>query len=270
MRVFMTAWTMVAVLVVHVTLAPSPRVAAQENTGQEAKGVKEDASEQKLKQGGYNLRRRSSSRRTRPSPPPENHSQGQIQSGRIPVLDILRVLGATTGNQVIYPSVAADSQYFGPDAMIDVLSDSDHLSLDLLCTYLEANGYVIYEHSLPDGTNVFRVGHRRDRGGPGSLPAGDVFAANTPIPPGGDIRPCTATVHLSHASSRACVLIMRDIFGVGAFSASFLQIPGTNSLIVRGLRRDVRHALDMLSHVEQASASNPTDETKPKPGPTPK
>ncbi len=83
----------------------------------------------------------------------------KISRGKIRVLDLLRFVQVATGKMVICPSTPATVGL--TTAWIDVLEDVDPLTYTMINALLEANGFLLIEERLGDGSHVILVRHRK-------------------------------------------------------------------------------------------------------------
>ncbi len=186
--------------------------------------------------------------------PVEIVADGEMTEGKIPILNLMRYLQDITEKLVNYPSAGADPA-FAPEVTIEVLGDIRPLTLPIVRTILETNGYEMWEETLEDGSEVIQVRSNAARNpAPGS--------PTTPIiEPGeeGTIENrqelATLVLQLKHTDTSVVSQALRDLLdiqGSGRQSGSIKMVPVTSSdtLIIKAKLAVLEHIQRLVRYID--------------------
>ena len=181
-------------------------------------------------------------------------ADGEMTEGKIPILNLMRYLQDITEKLVNYPSAGADPA-FAPEVTIEVLGDIRPLTLPIVRTILETNGYEMWEETLEDGSEVIQVRSNAQRNpAPGS--------PTTPIiEPGeeGTIENrqelATLVLQLKYTDTSVVSQALRDLLdiqGSGRQSGSIKMVPVTSSdtLIIKAKLAVLEHIQRLVRYID--------------------
>ncbi|MEE8141696.1 MAG: secretin N-terminal domain-containing protein, partial [Planctomycetota bacterium] len=196
-----------------------------------------------------------------PSDEPPSGEQGaeiieesKITGGKIPLLDFLKFIQASTGKLVAYPSAVRDSQ-FEDSVMIDVLGDYQPLTYEVVKALLEANGYDLWEGVLADGGEVIYIRHANSRGVKPPPQPTEIIAPGAADRFPSDEQLATLILQLKYAQTNLVVQALRELLGIQGASTPtgalvIVNLQENNTLIIRAKKVLLRHIQELIRYID--------------------